>query len=63
MTPAERLTDMLGGETAQPVLSPETIADCLLIGAVPDADGNYDPSAQRPRAGGARLPSSPRTTR
>lgn len=40
MTPEERLLDMLGGADAVPELSAETLADCLLIGAVPDSDGN-----------------------
>jgi hypothetical protein len=41
MTAEERLLDMLGGADAVPALSPETLADCLLLAAVPDADGLY----------------------
>ena len=41
MTPEERLLSMIGGAEAVPVLEAEELADCLLIGAVPDSDGNY----------------------
>jgi hypothetical protein len=44
MTPAETLVDLLGGETAEPVLSEDSIADCLLKAAVPNADGDYEPT-------------------
>lgn len=41
MTPEERLLDMLGGADAVPELSSETLADCLLLAAVPDSGGSY----------------------
>lgn len=44
MTPSERLTSMIGGATAEPVLSPEELADCLLRAAVPDSAGNFTAS-------------------
>ena len=37
-TPTQKLVDMLGNNTA-PVLSADSLADCLLIAAVPDDDG------------------------
>lgn len=40
MTAEERLLDMVGGE-AEPQLTPESLADCLLISAVPDTTGAY----------------------
>lgn len=43
MTPSERLISMLGGDTAEPVLSPDEIDDCLAMGAIPDSAGLFTP--------------------
>lgn len=40
MTAEERLLSMIGGE-AEPQLSAEDLADCLLRAAVPDSDGFF----------------------
>lgn len=41
MTPEETLLAEIGGATAEPVLTAEELATCLLRGAVPDSAGNY----------------------